>query len=70
MTTRFLTTSSCTVDADLPRSLAIDRQETPLSRACSMDLRSLLSSLAYLAFPFFLAMLSPFPRAGGTPATR
>ena len=62
-------TSSCIVDADLPRPPAIDRQESPLSSPCSMAFRSLLSSLQYAFLLFFFANSRSFP-SGGPDARR
>ena len=69
VTTRFLTTSSWTVEGDLPRS-AIERHADRPSSPCSIALLSLTSSLQNLFLLGFLAIPCPFPRAGRLPAAR
>ena len=61
VTTLFLTTSSCTVEGDLPSADAIERQLSRLSSPCSIAPLSHLSSLRYL---FLLAMPESL-RSGG-----
>lgn len=65
VTTRFLTTSSWTVEVDLPSTDAIERRLSRRSSPCSIAPLSSLSSLR----PLFLLAMPESPRSGGPGAS-